>query len=119
MTFDPTKPVQTRDGCKARVICTDRRSLRYPIVAVVDEGGDSEEIRSYTADGRQFDAASGKRGSDLINVPETKSSWVAVVDGQPRSVWEYRSDIERFVKCSVIELRMCDGKLVEAIQHEV
>lgn len=32
--FDPTKPVQTRDGRKARIICTDAKGV-LPIIALV------------------------------------------------------------------------------------
>ena len=120
LKLDPHNPlatkVQTRDGRKARIICTDANCAR-PIVALITTVVGVEEVRTHILSGRYFNDVESP--SDLINVPETKSSWVAVVDGEPRSVWEYRSDIERFVKCSVIELRMCDGKLVDAIQHEV
>ena len=34
--FDPTKPVQTRDGREARIICTDvERKGDWPIVALI------------------------------------------------------------------------------------
>ena len=33
--FDPLKPVQTRDGRKARIICTDRKMDGFPILALI------------------------------------------------------------------------------------
>lgn len=66
MPFDPTKPVMTRGGRKARIICTDRAQDGYPIVAGV---GDAEEdLVSYRADGRKI--ASPDNPLDLINIPE-------------------------------------------------
>jgi len=41
MSFDPTKPVQTRDGRKARILYTDIKS-GYPIVALTTEPGGVE-----------------------------------------------------------------------------
>ena len=32
---NPSKKVVTRDGKDARIICTDRRDLNFPIVALV------------------------------------------------------------------------------------
>lgn len=48
--FDPTKPVQTRDGRKARIICTDAASP-LPIVALVTDKG-VEYPTVFTKEGR-------------------------------------------------------------------
>lgn len=61
--FDPSKPVQTRDGKKARIICTDRYGM-YPIVVLVTENG---QENMYTVN------STGKFGAgeyDLVNIPE-------------------------------------------------
>jgi hypothetical protein len=67
-TFDPTKPVQTRDGHKARIICTDANLKALPdlpvIAAVSTEEG--EVLYYRKADG----AHSSLRQHDLVNIPE-------------------------------------------------
>ena len=69
--FNPDKPVQTRDGRKARIICTDRKDSHYPIVALVSyRGEDYEHCEYFTSDGLY--SISGELGSDLINIPDTK-----------------------------------------------
>ncbi len=49
--FDPTKPVQTRDGRKARIVCMNADNSRYPIVALVTLDG-QEYPYTYTACGK-------------------------------------------------------------------
>lgn len=123
MTFDPTKPVQTRDGRKARIICTDAKNKLYPVVALILWPDGEEEIETYTLEGRSCVGHERDRINDLINVPETKSWWMNAYPegpGMPRASRELSAQEGRaFERVGIIELRMCDGKLVEAIQHEV
>lgn len=66
--FDPTKPVQTRSGRPARIVCTDRAG-DDPILALVgtDKNGSIEVPHVYRLDGT-------RNGFppyfDLVNVPE-------------------------------------------------
>lgn len=74
-TFDPTRPVQTRDGRKARIVCTDVVSEYYPIlVLVTDPETDREVENTYTEQGKLHYSVPGTKvetaGSDLINIPE-------------------------------------------------
>lgn len=74
--FDPTKPVETRDGRKARILTAEKKG-KYPILALVDNE-DEEEVHLFSAKGLW--EIGGKRQSeyDLVNVPEKHSSkkWV-------------------------------------------
>lgn len=68
------KPVCTRDGRKARIICFDRKYLydgqAFSIVALVNEGTYSESVYSYTKDGLY---ESGKyHNHDLMMLPRRK-----------------------------------------------
>jgi hypothetical protein len=90
MTFDPTKPVQTRDGRKARIICTDMVDERYPIVALITEETDREFPVSFTADGRILDSAR-EHDNDLVNIPEKREGWINVYP-VPESPWRTPSD---------------------------
>lgn len=82
MTFDPTKPVQTKGGRKARIIAIDRLDRRsrdgddapFPIVALVkSHDGRNEDVWSYMADGTWWGDE-----NDLVNVPEERDVWVNV-----------------------------------------
>ena len=69
------KPVCTRDGRKARIICFDREHLGYDgvvfsILALVNEGPYSESVYSYTQDGLYVQGAC--HNNDLMMLPEKK-----------------------------------------------
>jgi hypothetical protein len=67
--FDPTKPVQTRDGRKARIICTDRKwNDKYPLVALVTSAAGEEYVVAYRTNGKYI--FTDKDEDDLINIPE-------------------------------------------------
>lgn len=72
-TFDPTKPVQTRDGRKARIICTDAKG-NYPIIYLTNSDGDNELARHATKDGINFHSSK----YDLINIPTKVERWINV-----------------------------------------
>ena len=76
MKFDPTKPVQTCDSRKARIICTDANN-HQPIVALITEQDGHEYTRNYTKDGFYYIGA-GRSDSDLINIPERRIMWTNV-----------------------------------------
>jgi hypothetical protein len=74
-TLDLNKPVQTRDGRKARIICTDRKSVMYQVVALVESSDGSEEgACSYTKTGQYH--AGYQDQSDLVNVPEKRTVYL-------------------------------------------
>lgn len=67
--FDPTKPVETRDGRKARVLCTDAKQDGLgPILALVSQDDGFESPMFFFADGK-FDASRAECGVDLVNAP--------------------------------------------------
>ena len=82
MTTDLTKPVQTADGCKARVICTDRGGC-YPVLAlgIRDDGG--EGIYCYDLLGRH----SYDRDLDLINIDTTPKN-LRIAREAAAQMWE-------------------------------
>ena len=69
------KPVCTRDGRKARIICFDR-NWEYPIVAVIECENGEEMISSCDKDGkaRIYEA----QGTDLMMLPEKKEGWIII-----------------------------------------
>ena len=75
------KPVCTRDGRKARIICFDRISNDgYKIVACVTAfDGDFEEVLFYGIDGYIVDSQNPK-GCDLMMSLKKKEGWVNIYD---------------------------------------
>ena len=70
------KPVCTRDGRKARIICFDLKNEEYPIVAAI--GNDSSEtLLCYTING-EIVKGNYKSDKDLMMLPEKKEGWVNV-----------------------------------------
>ena len=70
--FDPTKPVQTRDGRKARIIATDASDPHFPIVALLTQKAGGERPERYTFAGRYYFGDDILRPTDLVNVPPEK-----------------------------------------------
>lgn len=72
MSFDPAKPVQCRDGRKARIVFTDSvctyAGRRQPIIAEV-ETPEGFRALEFFEDGRWRNHEDDK---DLINIPEEK-----------------------------------------------
>ena len=67
------KPVCTRDGRKARVICFDMNSFNnHIIVALITEENGTESIYSYTSEGKWKET---KTENDLMMLPEKKEGW--------------------------------------------
>lgn len=72
---NPGRKIVTRDGHKARVICTDRNVDDYIVIALVQEAL-GENIYSYTKEGLL--RVNTKSPSDLFFAPERKTGWINV-----------------------------------------
>ena len=80
------KPVCTRDGHKARIICFDYNGETgdYPIVALVhyNKGNKCyERVLKYTSDGFFNKYGDCQHNDDLMMSPEKKEGWVNIVRG--------------------------------------
>ena len=70
-TFDTALPVQTRDGRKARIICTDaKQGPGTIIVGLVEQKNGGEFVSHYRSDGI-WSQLPNTAHNDLINIPET------------------------------------------------
>ena len=68
------KPVCTRDGRKARIICFDTINKgNYPIIALLEDKG-SEAIFYYNKDGK----CNVGTELDLMMLPEKKEGWIII-----------------------------------------
>ena len=100
------KPVCTRDGRRARIICFDSNGGR-PIVALVTECDDEEEIPyKYHCDG-SYNCQSIPSDNDLMMLPEKKGGWVNVYKNQihdtPKSAEEAHKGITDYIKTIRVE----------------
>ena len=76
---NPSRKLVTRDGRRARIVCTDKRELNYPIIALIETRPGGEEVTcSYTKDGRYCTACSDI--FDLFFAPERHEGWVNVYE---------------------------------------
>ena len=72
---DPSRKIVTRDGRKVRIICTDRKHSRYPIVALVENKLTEEEnVVCYTKEGKVFNDVS--TDVNLFFAPEKHNGWI-------------------------------------------
>jgi len=71
MAFDPTKPVQTRDGRKVRILCTDLKGREPFTIVAAHEGLNSpcETVATFTSEGAILSAAMQSQ-CDLVNIPQ-------------------------------------------------
>lgn len=70
------KPVCTRDGRKARIICFDAKCIK-PIVVLIQGSDNSEQIEYYTENGVFSNGGTGKN-RDLMILLEKKEGWVNI-----------------------------------------
>ena len=71
------KPVCTRDGRPARIICWDRKNDIFPIMALI-EYDDKELPYSYTINGKYRKEKDLDDSFDLMMVTEKKEGWVNI-----------------------------------------
>jgi len=67
--------VQTRNGLKARIICTDCSAIDYPIVALVQYHPGEESPLQYRSNG-QFRCVTEEYQWDLVNIRVKKWVWI-------------------------------------------
>lgn len=72
--IDFNKPVQTRDGRKVRILCTDMKGGGDSVAGLINDDGE-ETTHSWLSDG-SFISHKISDSTDLINVPETRVVWV-------------------------------------------
>lgn len=89
------KPVCTRDGRKARIICFDAK-CNLPIIALVTDTKGNENLISYYSNGRLTNA--NETCCDLMMLPEKKEGWVNVYKGGLLDTKSYPTKKEAFDK---------------------
>lgn len=69
------KPVCTRDGCKARIICFDAKFPKTGNIVTLVEKENGEEVTLYYYDDGHCSIG---RGYDLMMLPEKKEGWINI-----------------------------------------
>lgn len=72
---NPSKKVVTRDGRNVRIICTDRESTYFPIIALVKKEC-IEENAAYTKDGKYY--LDDTNDNDLFFALEKHEGYVCI-----------------------------------------
>lgn len=76
------KPIYTRDGRKARIICFDRKFLfkgvSYPIIALVEDTAKEETIYGYNEKGKVLIEDDATYKDDLMMLPQKKEGWINI-----------------------------------------
>lgn len=104
-SFDPTKPVQTRDGRKVELLRHNLNTV-YSIVAIITEKDGTETGMFYTEDGEWMKGLEGHK-DDLINIPTKHklTGWVNV----------YAEHLENCVHKTKIEADKAQSRLDKRI----
>lgn len=109
--IDWTKPVQTRDGRKARVICTDMRGgVGQLTVVVLIEHQDGEYVVTTRANGWFW---AGGMACEIVNVPERTELWTNMYENGTARCYLSRSIADRVAgddRIGVIRITLEDGK---------
>ena len=96
---NPSKKVVTKDGLNARIICTDRKDLKYPIVALIEAKSGGEFLQYYTKDGTYF--VDDLCDADLFFLPEKHEGWINLHKNEqgrvfPSYIYETEEDAEKY-----------------------
>ena len=79
---NPSRKVMTRDGRKARILCTDMKN-KQPVLALVTEG-DREDIHFYYQNGVWCNDFPNHK-LDLVFVSAKKKGWI--------NIFRYKTDL--------------------------
>lgn len=105
--FDPTKPVWTSDGRKARIVCTDRNNTK-PIMALIADKQGLEDCYLFRSNGEGDFFC-------LVNAPEKRSGWIAVYSTTGHSSVFYQTEEEARRQAR----KFCDGIGAVFIEYEM
>ena len=94
---NPSRKVVTRDGRRARIICTDMKSKTNPVVALIENGSGYEELITFSKNGEY--AVNEWSRDDLFFAPEKHEGWVNIYksnygDYELSQVYQRKEDAE-------------------------
>lgn len=118
VSLDLTKPVQTRDGRPARIVCTDRKCDNgFPLGVLIPNEYGVEEFFWHCADGRFNDSPSAPSNLDLQNVPVITMEWVPYYadysSGKPRESLQKAKIVSGDCAIAFLKITRKDGDIVD------
>ena len=97
---NPSRKVVTRDGRNARIICTDRRDLNYPIIALIETIPGKEMAYTHAKDGKHCTDCADI--FDLFFAPERHEGWVNILREEygyeGGLIYDFKEDAEKIAK---------------------
>lgn len=113
--IDWTKPIQTRNGRKARVLCTDLASNPSELIVVtaVRDPDGNEFVQLVRQDGRVLKSSNDVL--DMLNIPEEITGWVNVYAAEGGSLNFGMLRKERFGMLHKGRLAINEGGIVACI----
>ena len=113
------KPVCTRDGRKARILCFDLKHEDYPIAASVIDIDGREYVDTFTKDGRK--SISKSEIFDLMMATEKKRGWFAIYHSKydtdiavaTTQVYNTKEEVETVVKNLSVGNKLVDIRQIE------
>lgn len=98
---NPSQKIMTRDGRKARIVCTDMKN-KQPILALITEG-DREDIHFYSQNGVWCNDYPNHK-FDLVFAPAEKKGWINIFRCKTElyigDVFETKEEAEKMGKLS-------------------
>lgn len=96
---NPSRKVVTRDNRNVRIVCTDKRGRNRPIIALIEEQDNVDEVYMFKKDG-SWDASGEESINDLCFAPERHEGWANIfnVDGckhLDHKIYESKEDAEK------------------------
>ena len=92
------KPVCTRDGRKARIICFDRRlfykNVSYPILALVECSDGEDDVCGYNEKGKVLIEDGAEYKDDLMMLPEKRIGWITI--NKDAGLFKSKEEAERY-----------------------
>ena len=108
---NPSRKVVTRDGRRARIICTDMKSTTYPVVALIEDGSGYEHLNTLSKNGEY--AANESSVNDLFFAPEKHEGWINVsreeYGYEGGLIYDSKEDAEKIAKvnkCCVATIKI-------------
>ena len=75
---NPSRKIVTREGKPARIICTDAKFEKYPLLALVTEKDGQESFATFETSGKFRGGYNSHL--DLFFVPEKREGWTNVYE---------------------------------------
>ena len=86
------KPIRTRDGQQARLLCADLKGTKYPVVCAVTKPKGNEEKVLYMINGKYVADKENEHEADLVMEIEKHEGWVNI----------YKDPVGRVVSTQIV-----------------